>query len=125
MRPKFENPLARNDTSVIASARVLKQWTREILALDNDDIVTVNELACALPGCPPKETIILVLLHQGETLKIPIHKAMREVTENDIASAFIDLDVGRLTDPSAKPSETNAIQHRDASSPIPLSRPQR
>ena len=44
----------------------LKQWTREILGLVEDDIVTINELACRDPGCPLLETIVAVFA-EGST----------------------------------------------------------
>ncbi|MBY3125481.1 hypothetical protein [Rhizobium laguerreae] len=81
------NPLARNGPSVINSARAIKSWVRKLLALSDDAIVSVSELACHVPGCPPKETVILVM--QGpETVQASVHKPMKEVAEDDVAHAF-------------------------------------
>lgn len=41
-------------------ARV-KAWTREALGLDDDAVLTVNEIACTDPACPGLETVILVM----------------------------------------------------------------
>jgi hypothetical protein len=46
----------------------LKQWTRDILGLGEDDIITINELACRDPGCPVLETIVAVFA-EGSTLR--------------------------------------------------------
>src|SRR5690606_29663987 len=50
-------------------------------------VVSVSELACHVPGCPPKETVILVM-HGTETVQASVHKPMKDVTENDVAHAF-------------------------------------
>ncbi|WP_173514624.1 hypothetical protein [Sinorhizobium psoraleae] len=87
MNNAFINPLARGAPAVVSGARAIKQWTREALTLSEDAVVSVNELACHLPGCPPKETVVLVM--QGaRTLQVSIHKAMQDLTENDVALAF-------------------------------------
>ncbi|MEH7840057.1 hypothetical protein V7796_31475 [Rhizobium laguerreae] len=87
MSEAFVNPLARNGPSVISSARAIKSWARKLLLLPDEAVVSVSELACHVPGCPPKEIVILVM--QGtETVQASIHKPMREVTEDDVAEAF-------------------------------------
>ncbi|MFW8641977.1 hypothetical protein ACOJBO_00710 [Rhizobium beringeri] len=87
MSEAFVNPLARNGPSVISSARAIKAWARKRLSLPDEAVVSVSELACHVPGCPPKETVILVM--QGtETVQVSIHKAMMDVTEDDVAHAF-------------------------------------
>lgn len=87
MSQAFVNPLARNGPSVINSARAIKFWARKLLSLPDEAVVSVSELACHVPGCPPKETVILVM--QGtETVEGSIHKPMKDVTEDDVAHAF-------------------------------------
>ncbi|PWV95652.1 hypothetical protein DFR52_10948 [Hoeflea marina] len=83
----FVNPLARGAHGVAGRARAIKDWTRAALGLAEEAVVSVNELSCHLPGCPPKETVILVM-HQGETRQASIHKSMLEVTQDDIVPAF-------------------------------------
>jgi hypothetical protein len=56
------------------------------LALAEEAVVSVNEIACHLPGCPPKETVVLVM-QGGQTLQTSIHKAMQQFTEDDVAVA--------------------------------------
>ncbi|MFB9952201.1 hypothetical protein ACFFP0_25440 [Rhizobium puerariae] len=88
MKRAFANPLARNDPALVSSARAIKQWTREILALPDDVVVSVNELACALPDCPPRETVILVMRPGEQALQASIHKAMRQATRDDVLAAW-------------------------------------
>lgn len=87
MSGAFVNPLARGGPSVVSSARSIKLWVREVLTMPDDAVVSVSELACHAPGCPPKETVILVM-HGTETVQISIHKAMKDVTDDDVAHAF-------------------------------------
>jgi len=88
MSEAFVNPLARNGPSVINSARAIKSWVRKLLTLPDEAVVSVSELACHVPGCPPKETVILVM--QGtETVQASVRKSMKGVTEDDIAHAFL------------------------------------
>ena len=86
MSSAFVNPLQRRTPGLVEQARAIKQWTRETLALTDDTVVSVNELACHLPGCPPRETVILVMSAAG-TMQASIHKALAEVDETDVAAA--------------------------------------
>jgi hypothetical protein len=43
-----------------AQTEAIKRWTREVLKLREDDVVTVSEVACADQGCPLVETVIVV-----------------------------------------------------------------
>lgn len=36
----------------------IETWTRERFSLAPAEAVLVSELACALPGCPPLETVV-------------------------------------------------------------------
>ncbi|WP_421399398.1 hypothetical protein [Agrobacterium fabrum] len=84
----MNNPLARSGSAIISKARVLKQWARDLLHLRAEDIVTVSELSCALPDCPPRETVIVVLSASGDIRQISIHKALMEVDHDDIVCAI-------------------------------------
>ncbi len=69
---------------------VLKQirgWVRDIVPLDAEDVISVTELACAEPGCPPKETVIVIMRGSGKWEKLRIHKAMPDVSEEDVLYA--------------------------------------
>lgn len=70
-----------------APAVALKTWTREILRLDEDAIVTVMELACTDPGCPLIETVIAVFDATGSR-KWKLHQALAAVTRLDLHFAL-------------------------------------
>lgn len=87
MSAAFINPLARNAIGVVKTARAIKQWTRELLDLPGETVVSVNELVCHVPGCPPKETVVLIM-RSRDTDQVSVHKAMQDVTREDLATAF-------------------------------------
>ena len=87
MTGSFINPLSRSSGGLLGRTREIKAWTREIFNLPEDAVVSVNELACHVPGCPPKETVVL-LMFGDRTVQISIHKAILEVTKEDISQAL-------------------------------------
>ncbi|MGE7368567.1 hypothetical protein ACQKKX_05780 [Neorhizobium sp. NPDC001467] len=87
MNSPFNNPLGRRSPNLVAKAGEIKAWIRELLALPEDAVVSVNELSCSLPDCPPKETVVLVM-HDGETSQVSLHMAMEDVTRATLAGAL-------------------------------------
>jgi hypothetical protein len=80
----FVNPLKGKAPSGYAEAlQRVRQWTTERL-LPDDPVVSVSELACAEPGCPPRETVILIMWPDGRAWKACIHKAIPEVTQDEV-----------------------------------------
>ncbi len=71
-----------------ATARRIKDWVREELALGDDVTILVSELACSEPGCPPVETVIALFRGREEPAKHTIHRPSAEVTREDIAGLF-------------------------------------
>lgn len=70
-----------------AHGLAIKQWTREILRLDEDAIITVIELACGDSGCPLLETVIAVFDATGSR-KWKLHHALADVTRLDLHFAL-------------------------------------
>ncbi|MBB4124445.1 hypothetical protein [Martelella radicis] len=90
MSNAFVNPLAPKKPSVIEAARRIKGWTRALLKIDDATVVSINELACHVPGCPPRETVILVMAGPTDTRQFSIHKAMADVTCEDVDAVVAD-----------------------------------
>lgn len=80
------NPLEK-DPRLPAAAAAIKEWTRAALSLCDDTAVSVNELACVQPDCPPRETVILVLQSGAPATRLSIHKAIVDIDERDIDEA--------------------------------------
>ena len=66
-----------------ALARV-KEWTRERFRLAEDDVVMVAEVECALPGCPPLETVLAFWTDDGQRRHYKIFKPVEQVVADDL-----------------------------------------
>ncbi len=77
-------PQPRIDPQV--SARIAA-WARELFAVPEDGTVRVTELRCTEPGCPPLETVVLVVPGPGKTFQRKVHKPAANVTRADLADA--------------------------------------
>ncbi len=71
-------------TDVVAAIARIKAWMRTALALGPDVALSVTEMACGEPGCPPRETVVLVMPAGARAMKYSVHKALAEVVEDDI-----------------------------------------
>lgn len=90
----FDNPIApKRGGGYSAFIGRIREWTREVLAQNEATLVSVNELACPEPGCPPRETVILVMPEGAAPIRARIHKAMAEVTADDVRAAFAEAGV--------------------------------
>ena len=63
----------------------LKQELIVALGLSEADALAVNEIACADPGCPDMETIVLVMRAGAPTRALRIRRPMDAVDAQDIA----------------------------------------
>jgi hypothetical protein len=64
----------------------LKTWTQEILNLPADVPISISQLQCHEPGCPPIETVIAVMTQPTQTFKI--HAAAGEITRDQVGQAI-------------------------------------
>jgi hypothetical protein len=67
-----------------AAIAQIREWTRTALGLVDGELVSVTELACAEPGCPPRETVIVVIRAGEPPMTLRVHKAMPDVVRADI-----------------------------------------
>jgi hypothetical protein len=70
-----------------ALARV-QQWTRERFQLGNELAVLVTELECALPGCPPLETVVAFWNEEDRRHHFKVFKPVAEVLASDLPYAW-------------------------------------
>ena len=66
----------------------LKAWTRERFALPGDAPIMVAELACALPGCPPLETVIGFWIGERHH-HFKVFKPLEEVVRGDLPPSWL------------------------------------
>ncbi len=60
----------------------VKTWITEILNLDEQVTISLNQLTCHEPGCPPIETAIVIVEQPPKQYKI--HKAIADIQQLDI-----------------------------------------
>jgi hypothetical protein len=65
-------------------ASMLKGWITERFGLSDADLVSVAELACHEPGCPPIETVVTVHGADGQRRTWRLHKPVAEITAADV-----------------------------------------
>ena len=80
--------LRRSEAQFEALERV-EAWTRRRFALPADAVVMVSELACALPGCPPLETVVVFWSAEGTRHHFRMFKPVADVVEEDLPFAWL------------------------------------
>ena len=71
----------RPDANVL---RDLKKIVAKQFKLPDDTILSVAELNCHEPGCPPTETVITALSPDGTTTDWRVAKPVADIQETDI-----------------------------------------
>lgn len=66
----------------------IKAWVIQHLGLGENDLVSVAELMCHEPDCPPVETVVTVHGSAQKRRTWKIHKPMSEVSQSDVEAAF-------------------------------------
>ena len=67
----------------------IEGWTRVRFTLTTNEVVLVTELACALPGCPPLETIVAFWTADTTRHHFKIFKRAEDVDSNDLPFAWM------------------------------------
>jgi hypothetical protein len=66
----------------------VRDWTRERFKLAEDETIMVSEVICAIPGCPPIETLVVFWTDLGRH-HFKIFKPLADVAEDDLPPAFM------------------------------------
>jgi hypothetical protein len=64
-------------------AQRVKDWMYQVLEIDEEIPISLSQLQCTEPGCPPIETVIAVMKNPVEQYKL--HKSIAEIQYTDIA----------------------------------------
>ncbi len=76
---------SRRNAATRRHIRRVRDIARERFRLAEDEVLTVAEIECALPGCPPVETVIVFWTQNGEQRHhYKIFKPVAGVTEDDL-----------------------------------------
>ena len=76
------------------SVRRVKALVSEQLGLHGAAALTVAELACHEPGCPPIETVVTVHGADGQRRTWRLHKPVAEITAGDVETAISGAPAG-------------------------------
>ena len=61
----------------------IKQWIYQSLEIDDEISISLSQLQCTEPGCPPIETVINIMTNPVQQYKI--HKSIAEIEYTDIS----------------------------------------
>jgi hypothetical protein len=64
-------------------------WTRERFKLADDAAVLVSQVACALPGCPPLETVVAFWTQGDRRHQFKLFKPVKDVVADDLPPAWL------------------------------------
>ena len=73
----------KKESNVIATQNV-KDLINKKFKLDDKSTLSIAELNCHKPGCPPKETVITIRDMDGNAKNWRIHKPINEIIVKDI-----------------------------------------
>lgn len=72
----------------LALAQV-QAWTRDRFKLEDAEVVLVSELACAVPGCPPIETVVAFWTMDAVRHQFKVFKPVVDVLPSDLPYAWL------------------------------------
>ena len=72
-----------------AALERVRGWTRERFSLADDIPMMVTELACTLPGCPPRETVVAFWTGDDRRHHFKVFKPAAEVVPDDLPPAWL------------------------------------
>ena len=78
------NLFVKNQKKEVDSIIKIKNWVRETFKLTEYETVLITELKCYEEGCPPVETVIVVLRGGTGKEQYKFHKRMDEISFEDI-----------------------------------------
>ena len=78
---------ARKTPERLEAIERIEAWTRERFGLSRGAAVHVWEIACAVPGCPPVETMVLFEMSL-QRYQFKVFKPLEEVTCEDLPPSW-------------------------------------
>ena len=67
----------------------VRAWTRERFTLAEDAAILVSEVTCALPGCPPRETVVAFWTGNEQRHQFKLFKPVAEVVPDDLPPSWL------------------------------------
>jgi nitrate reductase delta subunit len=73
----------------VAALDRVTAWTRERFKLPEDAAIFVSEVTCALPGCPPRETVVAFWTGSDTRHQFKVFKPVAEVVPDDLPPGWL------------------------------------
>ena len=80
---------ARKNREHLHAVEQVKAWTRERFKLPREAAILVAEIACALPGCPPLETVVVFWTTEVTRYRFKLFKPVSQVVSDDLPYAWL------------------------------------
>lgn len=74
----------RNRVDNRPHAERIRGWVREAFGLGEESTISVMEMRCPDPDCPPHETIIAILDTPGAARRFRFAKPMAEIVRDEV-----------------------------------------
>jgi hypothetical protein len=71
-----------------AAADRVRDWTRERFGLPEAAVIMVAQLSCAVPGCPPLETVV-AFWTENTRHHFKVFKPVEQVVADDLPPAWL------------------------------------
>ncbi|QPJ62505.1 MAG: hypothetical protein G3M70_11745 [Candidatus Nitronauta litoralis] len=81
----MQNLFGKNQEKNVAAILEIKNWVREVFKLNENESILVTELQCHEEGCPPIETVIVILREGTKKEQYKFHRRINEINFEDIA----------------------------------------
>ena len=78
----------RNPAGHAAAADRVRGWTRERFGLPEEAVIMVAQLSCAVPGCPPLETVV-AFWTENSRHHFKVFKPVEQVVADDLPPAWL------------------------------------
>lgn len=70
--------------AILEAIERLRGWTRARFGLPEEAVVSVMQVECVQPGCPPLETVVVFWSAPGVRHQFKLFKTVAEVEEDDL-----------------------------------------
>ena len=79
----------RRSQADLQALELVRDLTRERFKLEPQDVVLVTEIACAVPGCPPLETVVAFWTQGDLRHHFKVFKPAVQVTPDDLPYSWM------------------------------------
>jgi len=79
---------ARKNPERLQAIESVTEWTRARFGLPKEAAISVAEVACTLPGCPPLETVVAFWIAE-QRYQFKLFKPVAEVVVEDLPYAWL------------------------------------